>query len=75
MNIIYMIKYRFLAKLKPNIFLLTIDSLRADKIFGKNKSSITPNIDFLINNGAYFKEAISSIDFSKVSRIMDIQNI
>ena len=57
-----MIKYRFLPKLKPNIFLLTIDSLRADKIFGKNKSSITPNIDFLINNGAYFKEAISSID-------------
>ena len=62
MNIIYMIKYRFLAKLKPNIFLLTIDSLRADKIFGKNKSSITPNIDFLINKGVYFKQAISSID-------------
>ena len=48
--------------MKPNIFLLTIDSLRADKIFGKNKSSITTNIDFLINSGAYFQQAISSID-------------
>ncbi len=39
-----MIKYRFLAKLKPNIFLLTIDSLRADKIFGKNKSDMLRKI-------------------------------
>ena len=62
MNIIYIINCGFIAKLKPNIFLLTIDSLRADKTFGKNKSSITPNIDFLINNGVYFKQAISSID-------------
>ena len=46
----------------PNIFFLTIDSLRADKTFGKNKSSVTPNIDFLINKGAYFEQAISSID-------------
>ena len=46
----------------PNIFLITIDSLRADKTFGQNKSSVTPNIDFLINKGAYFEQAISSID-------------
>ena len=47
---------------KPNIFFLTIDSLRSDKCYGKNKSSITPNIDKLINNGVYFTQAISSSD-------------
>ncbi len=35
-----------------------IDSFQADKCYGKNKTSITPNIDFLINNGTYFSQAI-----------------
>ena len=48
--------------MKPNIFLLTIDSLRADKTIGKSKSSITPNLDSLITNGACFKQAISTAD-------------
>ena len=48
--------------MKPNIFLLTIDSLRADKTIGKSKSSITPNLDSLIANGACFKQAISTAD-------------
>ena len=47
---------------KQNIFFLTIDSLRSDKCYGKNKSSFTPNIDKLISNGAYFTQAISSSD-------------
>ena len=67
MNIIYMIKYRFLAKLKPNIFLITIDSLRADKTFGQNKSSVTPNLDSFISKGTYFTNAFSTADHTGVS--------
>lgn len=47
---------------RPNIFLITIDSLRSDKCYGKNKSSITPNIDKLIYDGTYFTQTISSAD-------------
>ena len=56
---------------KPNILFLTIDSLRADKFHGENKSSKTPTIDSLINNGAYFNQAISTIDgtFSSLASI------
>jgi len=45
---------------KPNIFFLLIDSFRADKFYGKNKTSITPNLDSLIKKGVYFTEAINS---------------
>lgn len=48
--------------MKPNIIFLSIDSLRFDRIFGKNKSSITPNIDKLISNGVSFNQAISTAD-------------
>jgi len=44
-----------------------IDSFRADKLFGSNKSSKTPNIDHLIKTGAYFEQAISSADGSPLS--------
>lgn len=47
--------------MKPNVLLLVIDSLRSDKCYGKNKTSITPNIDSLIKQGIYFSQAISSI--------------
>jgi arylsulfatase A-like enzyme len=46
--------------MKPNILFLVIDSLRADKCYGNKKTSITPNIDSLINNGVYFTQALSS---------------
>lgn len=46
--------------MKFNIFLLAVDSFRADKCFGESKTSITPNIDNLINKGVYFSQAISS---------------
>ena len=46
--------------MKPNILFIVIDSFQADKCFNKNKTSITPNIDFLINNGAYFSQTIST---------------
>ena len=47
---------------KPNIFLITIDSLRSDHCFGDHRTVKTPNIDNLIANGAYFTQAISSAD-------------
>ena len=47
---------------KPNIFFITIDSLRSDHCFGDNRSVQTPNIDYLINSGTYFTQAISSSD-------------
>ena len=45
---------------KPNILLIVVDSLRSDKVFGTKKTSITPTIDKLINDGTYFEQTISS---------------
>ena len=50
--------------MKPNIFFITIDSIRADKFFGKKKSAHTPNIDKLIQHGVYFENNISVADGS-----------
>ena len=36
--------------MKPNILFIVIDSLRADKCYGNEKTSVTPNIDKLIEN-------------------------
>ena len=57
---------------KPNILLLVIDSFRADKFFGAKKTSITPNLDKLTNEGVYFSQAISSAPASlpAISSIM-----
>ena len=57
----------FFKCLKPNILFLVIDSFRADKFSGSNKSSLTPNIDKMIQNGTYFKQAISSADGTLLS--------
>jgi len=46
----------------PNILFLVFDSFRADKFFGENKTSVTPNLDSLIKNGTYFKQAVSTAD-------------
>ena len=46
--------------MKPNILFLVLDGFRADLCQGKNKTSITPNIDKLIRNGVYFEQTISS---------------
>jgi arylsulfatase A-like enzyme len=57
--------------LKPNIVFLLVDSLRQDKCYGKNKSSITPNLDFIINEGTFFSQTISpsSITIPSLSSI------
>ena len=52
--------------MKPNILMIIVDSLRADKFFEKNNSD-TPNIDSLIKNGTYFSQAISAADATILS--------
>jgi arylsulfatase A-like enzyme len=47
---------------KPNIFFLTIDSLRADKLYGSSKTSVTPNLNSIMKNSVNFSQAISSAD-------------
>jgi arylsulfatase A-like enzyme len=48
--------------MKPNILFLLIDTFRADKFSGTEKTSKTPNIDSLIKKGTYFDQAISCSD-------------
>ena len=43
--------------MQPNILFLTIDSLRSDKIYGNNKSPLTPNFDRLAKMGVTFTNA------------------
>ena len=45
---------------KPNILLLVIDSLRHDKVYGINKTCITPNLDNFLKNGTCFEQTIST---------------
>jgi arylsulfatase A-like enzyme len=51
----------------PNVLFILLDSCRADKFTGKNKSSFTPNLDKLIEDGAYFFQNISSADGTLLS--------
>lgn len=48
--------------MKPNILYLILDSFKPDKCFGINKTSKTPNIDSLIENGVYLSQVISCSD-------------
>lgn len=47
---------------KKNIFIIILDSIRADKFFGSNKTSQTPNINKLIEKGVYFENTVSPSD-------------
>ena len=49
--------------MKPNILLILIDSLRSDKIYG-SKHVQTPNIDYLMDKGIFFKNCFSSSDYT-----------
>ena len=46
--------------MESNIFFLSIDALRQDKCLGKSKTSVTPNLDKLIQNGTFFNQIISA---------------
>lgn len=48
--------------MKPNIIIISIDSLRFDRIYGKNKSAVIPNIEKILEKGIVFSQAISSAD-------------
>ena len=48
--------------MKPNIFLLTIDSVRAERFYGPKKSAVTPNFDSIIKNGLFFTQNIATSD-------------
>ena len=53
--------------MKPNIIFFLIDGLRAEQVYGNNRTCKTPNIDSLIQNGMYFEQAVSSVDGTIVS--------
>ena len=48
--------------MNPNILFIVVDGLRNDKVYGVNKTSITPNLDSLLSEGTFFSHAISSSD-------------
>ena len=47
---------------QKNILINILDSIRADKYFGKNKASKIPNIEKLIEKGVYFENTTSPSD-------------
>lgn len=53
--------------MKSNVLLIIIDSFREDRFIGKSKTSQTPNLDYLIENGTYFSQTISSADATLLS--------
>ena len=53
--------------MRPNIIFFLVDGLRADQCFGKDKTSLTPNIDSIIQNGTYFTNAFTSVDGTIIS--------
>ena len=57
--------------MKPNILFLLIDGLRQDKCHGNKKTSVTPHIDSLIQNGVYFNQAICAapVTFTSLSSL------
>lgn len=56
-----------IKNMKPNIIFLVIDALPAYRCYDKNKTSLTPNIDSLINRGVKFEQVVSSADFTPTS--------
>ena len=57
--------------MKPNILFFLIDGLRGDKCHGNKKTSVTPHIDSLIQNGVYFNQTICSapVTFTALSSL------
>ena len=53
--------------MKPNIIFLVVDSFRSDRFYGKEKSSFTPTLDKLRDNGTYFCQNVSSADGTTLS--------
>ena len=54
--------FNLIKTMHPNILFLVFDSFRADKFFGDDRTSKTPNLDLLVKKGTYFEQAVSSAD-------------
>lgn len=52
---------------RPNLILITIDTLRADRVGGQN--SITPNIDSLAADGVVFEQAMVQVPITLPSHV------
>ena len=61
--------------MQPNIFLILLDSLRIDHVYGNEKSSITPNLDLLVSQGTNFTDAFSTADHTGVSWLSIISSL
>ena len=48
--------------MKPNLLFIVVDSLRADRFFGRSRTCKTPFIDELLKKGTYFQKNYSSSD-------------
>ena len=55
------------SPLKKNVIIFLIDGLRADQVYGNDRTCKTPNIDSLIQKGMYFEQAASSADGTIIS--------
>ena len=53
--------------MKPNIFLIIIDSLRSDKITNNQKTDLFFNFNQFIHESSFFSQAISASDGTNVS--------
>ena len=47
--------------MNPNILFLVIDGLRSDKCLGPKKTSKTPNLDNILNQGIIFPNTICGV--------------
>lgn len=52
---------------KPNVLFIVIDSLRSDRCYGQHKSSFTPNLDMMIENGILFTTSVSVAPSTSIS--------
>lgn len=53
--------------MKPNILFLVVDSLRSDRCYGQKKSSVTPNLNSIIEKGILFSNSVSVAPSTSVS--------
>lgn len=49
------------SRSNPNVILITVDTLRADRVGPPGAGSLTPNIDALAGDGAVFSNAIAQV--------------
>ena len=58
-----------------NVLIIVIDSLRSDKLFGKEKTAKTPILDNLIQNGYFFPNNMKKTEVGRPQIHSRTQNI